>query len=127
MKISDLKVGQGNADIEAEVTEITEPREIDKFGRSIRVATATIQDDSGSIKMTLWNQDIEKVTKGSRIKVTNGYVNEFQGEKQFTAGKFGKIEIVSEGEGGDKDAKPKEKEEGKEIVVEEEEELEEEF
>lgn len=121
MKISDLSVGQGNADIEAEVTDVTEPREINKFGRSIRVATATIQDDSGTIKMSLWNQDIDRVAKGSRIKVTNGYVNEFQGEKQVTAGKFGKIEVVSEGE-----AKPKEKED-KEIVVEEEEELAEEF
>ncbi len=112
MKISDLNVGQGNADIEAEVVDVGEPREINKFGRSIRVATATIKDESGTIKMSLWNQDIDKVTAGSRIKVTNGYVNEFQGEKQFTAGKFGKMEVLE----GD-DAR---KEEDKELAVKEE-------
>ena len=33
-----------------------------------------------------------------KIKITNGYVNEFQGESQVTAGKFGKLEILGEGE-----------------------------
>ncbi len=97
MKISELRIGQDKADIEADVTDITEPREIDRFGRSIRVATATLKDESGTIKMSLWNQDIDKVAVGSRIKLTNGFVKEFQGEKQVTAGKFGKIEVLEKG------------------------------
>lgn len=97
MKISELRIGQDKADIEADVTDITEPREIDRFGRSIRVATATLKDESGTIKMSLWNQDIDKVSVGSRIKLTNGFVKEFQGEKQVTAGKFGKIEVLEKG------------------------------
>lgn len=124
MKISDLQVGQGNADIEAEVVEVGEPREINKFGRSIRVATATIKDESGTIKMSLWNQDIDKVQAGSRIKVTNGYVNEFQGEKQFTTGKFGKMEVLENS--GESEAKPQ-KQEDKEPAVKEEKFQEEEF
>ncbi|MFH0831414.1 MAG: OB-fold nucleic acid binding domain-containing protein [archaeon] len=97
MKISELQAGQGNVDIEAEVVEVSAPREFNKFGRNLSVATATIKDDSGTVKMSLWNQDIDKVKAGSRIKVTSGYVNEFQGEKQFTSGKFGKIEVLGEG------------------------------
>lgn len=97
MKISELQAGQGNVDIEAEVVEVSAPREFNKFGRNLSVATAIIKDDSGTMKMSLWNQDIDKVKQGSRIKVTSGYVNEFQGEKQFTSGKFGKIEVLGEG------------------------------
>ena len=98
MKITDLKVGEGNADIEADVIEMTEPRTFDKFGRILTVSTATLKDESGTVKMSLWNQDIEKVKVGSRIKVTNGFVKEFQGEKQLTAGKLGKIEVLGKAE-----------------------------
>ena len=94
MKISELKVGQGSVEVEATVKSIEEPRTFNKFGREVKVTNALIEDDSGEIKLTLWNQDIDKVKEGSKVKITNGYVNEFQGEKQLTAGKFGKIEIL---------------------------------
>ena len=98
MKLADLKTGQDKADIEADVIEMTEPRTFDKFGRNLTVSTATLKDESGSVKMSLWNQDVDKVKVGDRIKVTNGFVKEFQGEVQLTAGKFGKIEIIGKSE-----------------------------
>lgn len=97
MKISELKTGQ-RADIEATVTEVSEPRSFVKFGKSLRVATATLKDDSGEIKMSLWNEDIDQVKAGSKIKLENGFVKEFQDEKQVTTGKLGKLEVLEEGE-----------------------------
>jgi len=94
MKISDLKVGQNRVDVEAEVKSIEEPRSFDRFGRTVKVANAVVEDDSGSIKLTLWNQDIDNVKQGNKVKITNGFVNEFNGEKQLTAGKFGKLEVL---------------------------------
>ena len=94
MKISELEPKQGKVDIEAEVVSVEEPKTFNKFGKEGRVANATIKDDSGEIKLTLWNDDIDKVKAGSKIKITNGYVNEFQGEKQLTAGRLGKLEII---------------------------------
>ena len=41
------------------------------------------------------NEQIEQVNVGDTIKITNGYVSEFQGEMQLTTGKIGKLEIVS--------------------------------
>jgi len=94
MNIAELKARQGNVDIEAEVVEIGEEKEFEKFGKKGRVANATVKDNSGEIKLNLWNDDIDKVKKGDRIKITNGYVNEFQGEKQLTSGRFGKLEVI---------------------------------
>jgi replication factor A1 len=94
MKISELKTKQGNVDIEVEVKSIEEPRSFNKFGKELRVANALVADDSGEIKLTLWNDEIDKVSVGSKVKITNGFVNEFQGEKQLTAGKFGKLEVM---------------------------------
>ena len=98
MNIGELKPGQSGVEVEATVTDVGETREFSKFGRVVRVATATIKDDSGEIKLSLWNEDIERVKVGSKIKLSNAFVREFQGEPQLTAGKFGKIEVVGEGE-----------------------------
>lgn len=94
MKISEINSGQGKIDVEAEVTSVDEPREFDKYGKKLRVANAMIKDDSGEIKLTLWNDEIDKVQQGMKIKITNGYCSEFKGEKQLSAGKFGSMEVL---------------------------------
>ena len=92
MKISELTIRQGNVDVEGTIKEMGEVKTFDKFGKELRVADAALEDDSGTIKLSLWNDDIDKFKQGDKVKITNGYVNEFQGEKQLTSGKFGKIE-----------------------------------
>jgi replication factor A1 len=98
MKISELTSGQGNVNVEGTIQEIGETRSFNKFGRELRVANAILTDDSGSIKLTLWNDDVTRFKEGDKVKILNGYVNEFQGENQLTSGKFGKIELASESE-----------------------------
>ncbi|MDD4877821.1 MAG: OB-fold nucleic acid binding domain-containing protein [Candidatus Nanoarchaeia archaeon] len=96
MKVSDLKPRMGKVDIELEIIDISEPREFQKFGNNGRVATATAKDDTGEIKVSLWNEDIDLVKKGSKIKITSGFVNEFQGEMQLSKGKYGgTLEVIS--------------------------------
>ncbi|MBU2640048.1 MAG: DNA-binding protein [Nanoarchaeota archaeon] len=93
--ISEIQPRQGNIEIEsAEITAKDEAREFEKFGNKGKVCTCTIKDESGEIKLTLWNEDCENYNVGDKIKLTNGYCSEFQGEKQLTAGKFGKLEKI---------------------------------
>ena len=94
--IKDLEARQGNVDIVVEITEVSEPREFEKFGKQGKVANATAKDESGEIKLTLWNDDIDKVKVGDKVHIINGYVGEWQGEKQLSTGKFGQIEVVKE-------------------------------
>ena len=54
-KISELTVRQGNVDVEGTIKEIGEIKNFNKFGRELRVANAILKDDSGTIKLTLWN------------------------------------------------------------------------
>lgn len=97
MTIKELKSGQGNVNVQGVITEVGEIRTFNKFGRELRVANAILKDDSGTIKLTLWNDETSKYNEGDEIKIENGYVNEFQGEPQLTAGKFGKIILVGQG------------------------------
>ena len=94
MQIKDLKPKQGNVDIIVDVFDVGEAREFQKFGKPGKVATAIAKDETGDIKLTLWNEDIEKVNAGDKVHLTNGYVNEWQGEMQLTTGRLGKIEVV---------------------------------
>ncbi|MBU0591672.1 DNA-binding protein [Candidatus Micrarchaeota archaeon] len=94
MKISELKVGTGSVNLEAEIASVEATREINKYGRKLRVANVTVKDDSGSITLTLWNDTIDQVKEGDKVKIENGYVNEWQGTPQLTLGKFGKITVV---------------------------------
>ena len=108
MKISELEKRQSGVNITATIKEIEEPRSFDKFGKTVRVANAVIEDDSGTIKLTLWNEDIDKVKVGDKVRVTNGYVNEFQDEKQLTSGKFGKLEVNPSDDGEASEEAPQE-------------------
>ena len=95
MKISELKAGTNNVALEATVAEKQEPREvITKYGKRLNVANATLRDDTGSIAISLWGKDIDAVSKGDKVKITNGYVSEFRGTPQISTGKYGKIEVV---------------------------------
>ncbi len=94
MKISQLSAGTGSVNVEAEVTALESPREVvSKFGKKLRVANATIRDESGEITLTLWNDDIDKVAIGDKIKIENGFCSEFKGNVQLSAGKYGKITV----------------------------------
>ncbi len=95
LKISELTAGTGNVSLEAEVVAVSEPRNIEKYGRTLRVADVTLRDDSGTVTLVLWNENIEKVAEGAKIKIENGYVNTWQDKVQLTLGKFGKLDVVS--------------------------------
>lgn len=94
MAIKDLQAKQGNANVIATVVSKDSIREFQKFGKAGKVCNATIKDDTGEVKLTLWNEQIDSISVGDKIEIKNGYVNEWQGEKQLSTGKFGSLEII---------------------------------
>lgn len=97
MLINELQPGPANGEIVAIVSEKSNIREFDKFGKKGRVCNAILEDESGSITLTLWNEEIESLNTGDKIKLSNGWVSEFRGEKQISTGKFGQIETLEKG------------------------------
>ncbi len=116
MQIKDLKPKMGNVDVIVDVTDMGDVREFSKFGKPGRVANAVAKDETGTIKLSLWNEQIDAVSSGDKIHIKNGYVNEWQGEMQLTTGRMGTIEVVGKGKEASKSApKDKEKKETKDI------------
>ena len=96
MNIKDLRNGMRRVDVEAQVTEISEPREVTsrRTGETLTVADAVLTDDSGSIKLTLWNEQIDQVNVNDRVKITNGYVTSWQAEIQLNVGRYGTLTVL---------------------------------
>jgi len=95
MKIAELRSGMRRVDIEASVVSVSEPRTVNKRdGGTARVADVVVQDDSGQIKLSLWEEQIDMVKAGSKIKIENGYTTSFRGENQLSVGKYGKLIVL---------------------------------
>jgi replication factor A1 len=84
-----------NVTVEGKVMEKSDAREVlSRFkDETYKVASAMIGDETGTIKMTLWNEQIDKVNVDNIVKVENGYVSSFRGEIQLNVGKFGKLTV----------------------------------
>jgi replication factor A1 len=92
MKISDLRGEQSRVDVEGEVIEKGEVRTVNlRAGGTSTVADATIKDDSGTIKLSLWGEQINSVDVGDKVKIENGYTKSFRGEIQLNIGRYGKL------------------------------------
>jgi len=94
--ISQLRSGMTKLDtVEGTIESISEPRTVNlKAGGQAQVADAIIKDETGQIKLTLWDAQIKMVKPGSKVTVENGYINSFKGENSLNVGKYGKLNIV---------------------------------
>ena len=94
MKISELKPGMRRVDVTAKIQEISSPREVTtRRGEQSRVATAVVADDSGTVKLNLWNEQIDQVKTNDTVTIENGYVDSFRGETQLNVGRYGKLTV----------------------------------
>jgi replication factor A1 len=93
--IKDLADGMKRVSVEGKVVEKGDTREVKSRYKdeTYRIVDAVIADETGSIKLTLWNEQIEQVNVGDNVKIENGYVTSFKGEAQLNVGKFGKMTV----------------------------------
>lgn len=96
MKISDITRGMSNISIEAKVIDISEPRDVQtRYGKK-NVADALLEDDSGQISLTLWEEKISSVSVGNTIKVSGAFVTSFRDKLQLNIPRNGNIEVVND-------------------------------
>ncbi|MFB0504539.1 MAG: hypothetical protein ACETWE_11950 [Candidatus Bathyarchaeia archaeon] len=95
LKIEDLKAGMKHVNLNAEVLEVSEPQMITtNWGFSAYISNAIIADETGIIKMSLWNKQIRMVSKGDSIRIENSEVVTFRGERQLRIGRKGILSVA---------------------------------
>jgi len=96
MKISDIKRGLSNISLQAKVIDISEPRAVQtRYGQK-NVADATLEDDTGQISLTLWEEKISSISVGDTISIEGAFVTSFRDKLQLNIPRSGKIDIVEE-------------------------------
>ncbi|MEM5815300.1 MAG: OB-fold nucleic acid binding domain-containing protein [Candidatus Aenigmatarchaeota archaeon] len=94
MKIKQIKAGMNNIELEAKVIEKFEERTVlTRYGEK-RVAHIILEDESGKIKASLWEDQIDKFNVGDKIKISGAYSTEFRKNIQLNIPKKGKIERI---------------------------------
>jgi len=95
LNVSELKPRSAVPEIVLEIVSKGEARSFANERGSGKVCSAAAKDETGEeISISLWNEQIDQVAEGKKIKIENGWCSEFQGNKQVSTGKLGKLSIV---------------------------------
>ncbi len=95
LKVSELKPRSVIPEITLEIVSKGETREFaNERGRG-KVCSAAAKDEDGEeVTLSLWNEQIDQVEEGQKVKIENGWCSEFQGQKQVSTGKLGKMTVL---------------------------------
>jgi replication factor A1 len=88
--IRDLRSGMNHVNLKAKILEVAAPRRVvTRYGNYANVAKALIEDETGTIKLCLWNEQITSVSVGDTVQIGNARTSTFRGERQLTLGMKG--------------------------------------
>jgi len=94
MKVNEVKARQAVPEIELEIVSMGEPRSWANENGSGKVCSCAGKDSTGEIQVSLWNEQIDQIKEGSKIKITGGWCSEFRGQLQVSTGKMGTLEVL---------------------------------
>jgi replication factor A1 len=91
MKVKNLGKEMSGIEIFLRISEVNEKREFEKNGKNGRVRNFTAEDETGKIRLSLWDDmaDLE-INQGDIVKITGGYTSS---NLELRAGKRAKIEV----------------------------------
>jgi replication factor A1 len=89
-KVKDLTPASKQVNVLVKVVSLSEEREItSKFGEARKLVEATVGDETGTVLLTLWNDQIGSVLKDETLLIDNGYVTLVRGHIRLNVGKYG--------------------------------------
>lgn len=101
IKIKELNEGLQNIDVIARVNNVYPEKEFEKNGKKGKLISVIVSDETGEIRLTLWNKDAEiitekKVQKGDIILLKNCFVTKWNDRMQLNLSFNGNIELNPE-------------------------------
>lgn len=97
LPIRDLRSGMTQICLTAKVLEIPKPTTVyTRYGNYASVANALIADETGTIRLCLWNEQIGSIAAGDTIQIENARASTFKGQRQLNIGRKGLLSSVGE-------------------------------
>lgn len=95
MKIKDLRPGMEGVDLKVSILRLEEQREVTAHsGITHVIVEGEVEDDSGNIRLTVWNESIEQlmnVNLGNRLELKNCFITSFKGVLSVNVGRDSKV------------------------------------
>ena len=99
-KIKDLKIGMKRISLKARVLAISRPQlALTKYNDYIMFSNVTLTDETGTVKLTLWNGRINSLSIDDIVEVENANVTAYKSETQLRIGRQGKLRVIENYEG----------------------------
>ncbi len=96
MTVEELSPEDDDVEITGTIAELPTPRAVStRYGQK-KITTVTFEDETGSIDLTLWEEEIDAIEEGVNVKITGAYVREWADDIQLNIGRDGNIEQVEE-------------------------------
>jgi replication factor A1 len=94
--VEELSPEDDDVEITGTIAELPTPRAVStRYGQK-KITTVTFEDETGTIDLTLWEEEIDAIEEGVNVKITGAYVREWADDIQLNIGRDGNIEQVEE-------------------------------
>jgi replication factor A1 len=92
MNVEELSPEADEVEITGKISELPTPRAVStRYGQK-KIVTVVFEDDTGSIDLTLWEEEIDAIEEGAEVHITGAYVREWADDIQLNIGRDGEIE-----------------------------------
>jgi len=99
-RVEDLSLGASDVDLVGQVLDTDAVRTFDRDdGSEGRVANLTVGDETGRVRVTLWDDKadlVDEFAAGEVVEIGDGYVRERDGDLELHVGDRGTVERVDE-------------------------------
>lgn len=98
-KIDQLSYGMRGVDVKVKIIEIPPALHVQtRFGNTAHVSNVKVADETGSIRLTLWNDQINKIHVGDTVEIKNCYIAKYRKERRLRIGRKGTLTIIDDEE-----------------------------
>ena len=97
VKISQISGNMRNLEITGKIVKKGDTREVKTRYGPAKVSWAILRDETGSIRLNLWRQQIDKLRVGDTVRLVNAFVRVYKGEMELNIGSGGQIDVVERG------------------------------
>lgn len=96
MTVEELDPEVDEVEITGQIAELPTPRAVStRYGQK-RIVTAVFEDDTGKVDLTLWEEEIDAIEEGAKVRIEGAYVREWAEDIQLNISRDGTIEQVEE-------------------------------
>lgn len=93
--IQDLHHGMKKVSLQVKVIEIPKSAIVrTQYGNNAKLTNAWVADDTGKIKLCLWNEQADLVNADDTVDIKNASVFTYKGERQLRLGRNGSITAI---------------------------------